>query len=349
MSGRVALVTGITGQDGSYLSERLVREGFEVHGVVAATDAAARDAPVRFPDVVLHQADLRNFDELERAVRVASPDVVVNLAGISSVALSWQQPVLTGDVSGLGAARLLELAWQQQERSGRPVRFVQASSAEIFGQPAQSPQDERTPVRPASPYGAAKAYAHGLVAVYRNRGLAACSLVLYNHESPRRPPSFVTRKITLAAARIALGQQTELVLGNLDARRDWGWAPDYVDAMIRAMDRPADDYVIATGRAHSVREFAAAAFERAGVADWERRVSVAGHLVRPADPVLLVGDAAHARDRLGWAPTVGFRELVGRMVDSDLRLVQRDATATGDGSAPDPGSALAPGSDPDQG
>jgi GDPmannose 4,6-dehydratase len=255
-------------------------------------------------------------------VRAAAPDLVVNLGGISSVAYSWDQPVLTGDVSGLGAGRLLELAWQHQERSGRRVSVVQASSAEIFGDPANSPQDESTPIRPASPYGAAKAYAHALVGVYRARGLAASSLVLYNHESPRRPPSFVTRKITQAAARISAGLETTLVLGNLDARRDWGWAPDYVDAMVRALRAPdADDYVIATGQAHAVRDFVAAAFARAGVPEWERHVEVDQRFVRPADAALLVGDASKARRQLGWAPTVTFDELVGRMVEHDVTEV----------------------------
>lgn len=322
MTPRVALVTGITGQDGGYLAERLLADGVEVHGVVHDADPGTNELLQRSPDVVLHRADLRDEDGLAVVVDRVEPDAVVNLAGISSVAFSWEHPVLTADVTALGAARLLDAAWRLQERSGRPVAFVQASSAEIFGDAERSPQDETTPVRPVSPYGAAKAYAHGLVGVYRSRGLAASSLVLYNHESPRRPPSFVTRKITQAAARIAAGLQDDVALGNLDVRRDWGWAPDYVDAMVRALHAEhADDYVVATGEAHSVREFVEAAFTHAGVADWESRVRVDPRFVRPADAALLVGDASRARQRLGWQPTVGFRDLVGRMVDHDVAVV----------------------------
>ena len=319
MSG-TALVTGVTGQDGGYLAERLLDEGWAVHGLVHAGDAGLADLQARCPGVVLHEGDLQDEASLGRAVAAADPDEVYHLGGISSVAFSWQHPVLTADVVALGTARLREQVWQHQERRGDAVRVVQAASAEIFGLPAASPQDESTPVRPVSPYGAAKAHAHALAGVYRARGLHAVSLVLYNHESPRRPTSFVTRKITSGAAAIANGEQEELVLGNLDARRDWGWAPDYVDAMVRAArHESADDYVVATGQAHSVREFVEAAFVRAGVDDWAHRVRVDPALVRPADPALQVGDAGKAREVLGWAPTVAFAEIVGRMVDADLQ------------------------------
>ena len=314
-----ALITGITGQDGGYLAERLTADGWAVHGMVHGEDPDRAALERRCPGVVLHDGDLRDEQSLAAVVAAAQPDEVYNLAGISSVAFSWQFPVLTADITALGAARLLEQVWQLQERSGRPVRFVQASSAEVFGRADVAPQDESTPVRPTSPYGAAKAYAHALAGVYRARGLGVTSLLLYNHESPRRPPTFVTRKITRTAAQIARGQAQELVLGNLDAQRDWGWAPDYVDAMVRAARHPtADDFVIATGEVHTVREFAGAAFARAGVADWESRVRVDPDLVRPADDALQVGDAGKARTLLGWTPTVGFEELVGRMVDVDL-------------------------------
>ena len=314
-----ALVTGITGQDGGYLAERLLDEGWAVHGMVRGDDPGQADLVERCPDAVLHDGDLRDESSLARVVRDADPDEVYNLGGISSVAFSWEHPVLTADVVALGAARLLDQTWRHQERRGRAVRFVQASSAEIFGDPQTAPQDESTPVRPTSPYGAAKAHVHALTGVYRARGLHAVSLVLYNHESPRRPANFVTRKITQAAARIASGRQDELVLGNLDARRDWGWAPDYVDAMIRAARHPvAGDYVVATGEARTVRDFVQAAFARAGVDAWQDRVRVDPALVRPVDAALQVGDAGRARRVLGWAPTVGFEELVGRMVDADL-------------------------------
>ena len=313
-----ALVTGITGQDGWYLAERLVADGYAVHGLVHDGDPHAAALREQFPDVVLHTGDLQDAGSLAAAMAAADPDEVYNLAGISSVAFSWEQPVLTADITALGAARLLDEARLLQERRGREVRFVQASSAEIFGA-ASGRQDESTPLAPTSPYGAAKAYAHQLCGLYRSVGVFAVSMVLFNHESPRRPPTFVTRKITQTVARIAQGLETELVLGNLDARRDWGWAPDYVDAMVRAARAPeADDYVVATGEAHSVLDFALAAFDRVGISDGRSRIRVDTALVRPGDPPVLVGDASRARAVLGWKPTVTFTELVGRMVDADL-------------------------------
>lgn len=293
-----------------------------MHGLVRDGDVEATALAARSPGLVLHTGDLRDESSLAAVVAAADPDEVYNLAGISSVAFSWEHPVLTADITGLGAVRLLEAVRQHAERRGRPVAFAQASSAEVFGQAEHAPQDETTPVRPSSPYGAAKAYAHSMVAVYRARGVHASSLVLYNHESPRRPTSFVTRKITSGVARIARGLEQELVLGNLDARRDWGWAPDYVDAMVRAVRHPEPgDYVVATGEDHSVREFVEAAFLRAGVQDWPDRLRVDPAFVRPADAAVLRGDATRAREVLGWHPTVGFAEVVGRMVDADLALL----------------------------
>ena len=313
------LITGITGQDGGYLAERLLADGCDVHGLVHDGDPGVADLLRRCPAAQLHSGDLTDDASLAAVVSAAAPDEVYNLAGISSVAFSWERPVLTADVTALGAARLLEQVWQLQEKLGRPARFVQASSAELFGDALVAPQDERTPLRPNSPYGASKAFAHQLVGVYRGRGLHAVSAILYNHESPRRPPTFVTRKITRSAARISLGLEQELALGNLDARRDWGWAPDYVDAMVRAARHAvASDYVVATGEAHSVRDFVAAAFTHAGVTDWEDRIRVDQAFVRPSDAALQVGDASRARRELGWAPTVDFAGLVGRMVDADL-------------------------------
>ncbi|WP_158372252.1 GDP-mannose 4,6-dehydratase [Cellulosimicrobium cellulans] len=321
------LITGVTGQDGSYLAERLVAEGAEVHGLVRASDASASDARAR--GVVLHEGDLGDEDGLRRLVDEVEPDEVYNLAGISSVAQSWREPVLTGRLSGLAVTVLLDAAARLQDRTGRRVAFVQASSSEIFGDAAVSPQDESTPVRPVSPYGAAKAFAHHAAAVYRGRGLHAATCILFNHESPRRPTTFVTRKITSAAARIAREGSGTIRLGNLEARRDWGWAPDYVDAMVRAArhDVP-DDFVVATGTTHTVAQFAEAALRRAGVGDdWAAHVESDPEFFRPADASVMVGDAGKARRELGWTPSVTFEEVVGRMVDHDLELGEREAGA----------------------
>ena len=317
-----ALVTGITGQDGGYLTEQLVGEGAQVHGLVHEGDPGLADFRRRHPDVPLHGGDLADHAGLRRVVDEVAPDELYNLAGISSVAYSWHEPVRTAELSGLAAAVLMEAALSLQDRLGRPVAVVQASSAEIFGEAAAAPQDETTPVRPVNPYGAAKAYAHHMVAVLRGKGLPASSCILFNHESPRRPETFVTRKITAGAARVAR-QGGTLRLGNLDARRDWGWAPDYVDAMVRAARHPGGgDFVIATGQTHTVADFAEAALRRAGLGgSWREHVEVDPELFRPLDASVLVGDASKARRELGWTPTVGFDELVGRMVDHDVALL----------------------------
>ena len=309
-----AFITGIGGQDGGYLAERLLAEGVEVHAL-----AHEQEPLPEAPGVELHSGDLTRVEEVRALLLDLAPDEVYNLAAISSVARSWGQPDLTAQVNGTAAVALMESALQVQEERGSRVRLVQASSAEIFGQPDATPQDESTTIRPVNPYGAAKAYAHLSADVYRGRDLHVVSAILYNHESPRRPATFVTRKITSTVAALATGWDGRLTLGNLDARRDWGWAPDYVDALVRAAraDMPGD-FVIATGVGHSVRDFAAAAFRRAGIDDWEGLVDSDPGLVRPADPSELVGDASRAREQLGWAPTVDFEELVGRMVDADL-------------------------------
>jgi GDPmannose 4,6-dehydratase len=315
----VALVTGAAGQDGSYLVERLLADGAEVHGLVRPGDDGGTPLP---PGVHRHAVDLADRAGLRGLVDRVRPDELFHLAGVSSVAQSWQQPELTAELSGLAVVTLLDAALQVQDDAGRQVRFVQASSAEIFGEPDRVPQDESTAVRPLNPYGATKAFAHQMVAVYRARGLHAASCVLFNHESPRRPPSFVTRKITMAAARIARTGQGVVTLGNLDARRDWGWAPDYVDAMVRAArhDEPLD-VVVATGETHAVRDFALAALRHAGVADAEDRIVSDPAFFRPADAAQLVGDATRARDVLGWRPTRGFVDVVGAMVDHDLEVL----------------------------
>lgn len=308
----VALVTGITGQDGSYLAELLLEARYEVHGVVRDPDE-----PVA-AGVVAHRIDLSDGSGIGDLARDVRPDLVFNLAAVSSVFQSWEQPAVTSRINGLAVAEMLAAA-RELTTHGHPVRFIQASSAEIFGMPAVSPQNESTAIKPTSPYGAAKAYAHGLVGAYRTAGVFATSVILYNHESPRRPETFVTRKITAAAARIARGEQDTLELGNLAARRDWGWAPDYVDALYRAaVAETPDDFVIATGVAHSVEDFVRLAFERAGVVDWRERVVTSDGLLRSGDAAQQLGDASRAREVLGWRPTRTFEEIVAAMVDTDL-------------------------------
>jgi GDPmannose 4,6-dehydratase len=310
-----ALITGVTGQDGSYLAELLVARGDEVHGVVR-DEAEAVTA-----GVTMHYLDLsgEGVADLTRELRA---DVIYNLAAVSSVFRSWEEPSVTARLNGLLVAELLA-AVDELRKTGHESRFVQASSAEIFGAARESPQNEQTPIRPTSPYGAAKAYAHGLVGAYRAAGMFASSVILYNHESPRRPEAFVTRKITAAAARISLGLQDRVELGNLDARRDWGWAPDYVDALSRAAgaDRPGD-FVIATGVAHSVEDFVRTAFERAGIDDWRTHVDLSEGLLRAGDAPEQRGDSSLAKAELGWCPTFGFEEVVNAMVDADLALLR---------------------------
>ncbi|WP_082556455.1 GDP-mannose 4,6-dehydratase [Modestobacter sp. Leaf380] len=317
-----ALVTGATGQDGSYLVERLVAEGAEVHALVREGEERVPSLP---DGVHRHTGDLTRGADLEALVAEVEPQEVYNLGGISSVALSWSEPALTAQASGVAVGHLLKASHELQERTGRAVGFVQASSAEVFGWAEHVPQDEDTPIRPVTPYGAAKAYAHHLVGVYRRRGLRAASCILYNHESPRRPETFVTRKITAGVARIATGRQDVLSMGNLDARRDWGWAPDYVDAMVRAVRHESGgDFVIATGQAHSVRDFVAAAFAGAGITDWEGLVTLDPRFARPSDAPEQVGDPARAQAQLGWAPSVVFADVVTRMVEHDLELARSE-------------------------
>ncbi len=313
MTTQRALILGVSGQDGAYLSEQLLADGVEVHALALPGDPSGVETGVS-----LHAGDITDVEGTRRLLLDLAPDQIFNLAAISSVAQSWEQPDLVARVNGIAAVALMEGA-RQLHASGHPVRLVQASSAEIFGEPSESPQCESTAIRPINPYGAAKAYAHLAVEVFRRRGLHASSLILYNHESPRRPMRFVTRKITSTVAAIARGEADSLTLGNLEARRDWGWAPDYVDAMVRAAraDEPGD-YVIATGEAHSVRDFVAAAFRHAGIDDWEALVTTDAAFTRPTDAPELAGDAARAHARLGWTPTIRFDEVVARMVAADL-------------------------------
>jgi GDPmannose 4,6-dehydratase len=312
-----ALVTGITGQDGGYLAERLVAEGVSVHGVARQGEQLPPHLLALGDAVVIHDAELSEIGWAHSLLEQVQPDEVYNLAGVSSVAQSWHEPVLTAQVNGVAVLDLLEAA-DVSRRRGRKLRLVQASSAEIFAGARVSPQDEQTRVAPLSPYGAAKALAHHGVQLYRSHGLHASNAILYNHESPRRPPTFVSRKITATVAAIAAGRADELVLGNLDARRDWGWAPDYVDALVRmARVEEPGDFVIATGAAHSVADFVAAAFLRVGIGDWTGLVRSDPAFVRLSDAAELVGNPTRARDLLGWSPTVTFDQIVAAMVDAE--------------------------------
>lgn len=314
-----AFITGVTGQDGSYLADRLADEGAEIHGLIRSWDDDARAFAERHPQITLHEGDLSDAVALGGLIADLAPEEIYNLAGISSVAQSWKIPVATGIITGVAVAGILDAALKLRERTGTDVRVFQASSAEIFGSPVDSPQTESTAIAPESPYGAAKAYAHTMVGIYRARGLHVSSCILYNHESPRRPEAFVTRKITAAAARIAAGKQDSLELGNLDVERDWGWAPDYVDAIMRATRfESGDDYIVATGESHSVQEFVEAAFHAVGIQDWQPLVSINPEFVRPSEINRMLGDASKARTVLGWTPSVTFTELVARMVESDV-------------------------------
>jgi GDPmannose 4,6-dehydratase len=318
-SARRALITGIGGQDGGYLAEQLRAAGHEVWGMVRGPQGLARAAALPWlAGVRLVEADLADAASLRRMLDLAAPDELYNLAAESVPSRSWDEAEASAEVNALGPLRLLEAI----RRAGdRRARFCQAGSSEMFGADAPNPQDEATPLRPHSPYGAAKAYAHQLTGQYRAvRGLFACSAILYNHESPRRPESFVMRKITRAAARIKLGRQSSVTLGSLDARRDWGYTPDYVRAMTLMLrhDRP-DDYVIGTGQTHSIGELVELAFGHVGL-DWRRHVEIDAELARHGSPVGLQANPARARERLGWAPSISFAELVALMVEGDLAL-----------------------------
>jgi GDPmannose 4,6-dehydratase len=316
-----ALITGITGQTGGYLCDRLLAEGWSVHGIVRDRDELEPEFHERSPLAELHTGDLASGDGMRAIVASVEPNAVFNLGGLSSVAQSWRQPELTGLITGLGVASLLDASWALREKTGRRVSFVQASSAEIFGHAVEVPQNESTAIRPTNPYGAAKAYAHHLVGVYRGLGLEASSCILYNHESPRRPDTFVTRKITRGVARIAAGLDTHLTLGNLDAIRDWGWAPDYAAAIALAASGTPGDYIIATGEPRTVRDFVAAAFAAVDITDWEPYILQDPAFMRPSDAPALVGDSSRARTELGWSPSVDFAELVSRMVENDRALL----------------------------
>src|SRR5438093_1699045 len=323
-----ALVTGITGQDGSYLTELLLSKGYTVHGIIRRSssfntgriDHIYQDPHDSNPRLRLVYGDLNDASSLNKIIRTIAPDEIYNLGAQSHVRVSFDIPEYTGEITGLGAVRLLEAI----RESGVKTRFYNASSSEMFGN-APAPQNEQTPFLPRSPYAAAKVYAHWMTVNYREGyGLFACNGILFNHESPRRGETFVTRKVTKAAARIKLGRQDKLFLGNLDARRDWGYAPDYVQAMwlMLQQDRP-DDYVVATGESHSVSEFLDEAFGYLDL-DWNDYVSIDPRYYRPTEVDVLQGDASKARERLGWSPAVQFKRLVRLMVDADLAAERRN-------------------------
>jgi GDPmannose 4,6-dehydratase len=330
---RVALITGVTGQDGSYLAEFLLRKGYQVHGIVrrsssfatARIDHLRKGFEVPGGGLQLHYGDLGDGTGLRRIIEQVLPDEVYNLAAQSHVRISFDQPEYTADVVGLGTLRLLETLRDHNQRHDRSARLYQAGSSEMFGKVAEVPQRETTPFHPRSPYACAKVYAHWQTVNYREAyNLFAVNGILFNHESPRRGENFVTRKITRSLGRIKVGLQNKLLLGNLDAIRDWGFAGDYVEAMwLMLQQEQPDDYVIATGETHSVQEFLESAFERLEL-DWRKYVDTDPRFFRPSEVDLLCGDASKARRTLEWTPKVKFKELVALMVDSDLDLAQRE-------------------------
>ncbi|MBV6522718.1 MAG: GDP-mannose 4,6-dehydratase [Gemmatimonadaceae bacterium] len=326
---RTALITGITGQDGSYLAELLLGKGYDVHGIVRRSSqfTTARIEPLYLSEHLpgdrlhLHYGDLNDASSLHRVLARVAPDEIYNLGAQSHVRISFDVPEYTVEVAGVGALRLLEAI----RNLGMTPRFYQASSSEMFGKVAESPQTERTPFHPRSPYACAKAFAHAITVNYRESyGLHASCGILFNHESPRRGENFVTRKITRGLARIKLGLQPKLYLGNLDARRDWGFAGDYVEAMWRMLQQDTpDDYVIATGETHSVRDL----LDSVGAVldlDWRPYVEIDPKYYRPAEVDLLLGDASKARERLGWTATTSFGQLVRMMTEADLRLARAE-------------------------
>ncbi len=327
-----ALITGITGQDGSYLTELLIEKGYEVHGVVRRSssfntgriDRLYRDPHERGVQLHLHYGDLNDGSSLQSIVSDVKPDEVYNLGAQSHVRVSFDIPEYTGEVTAMGTVRLLEAI----RKVGVACKFYQASSSELYGKVVETPQRETTPFHPRSPYAVAKAYAFYITQNYREAyGLFAVNGILFNHESPRRGETFVTRKITRAVGRIREGLQRELFLGNIDARRDWGYAPDYVDAMWRMLQTDtADDYVVGTGETHSVREFLDIAFARAGL-DWHAYVQLDPRYLRPSEVDLLLADPTKVQRDLGWKPSITFTELVHRMVDADLELAAREKRA----------------------
>jgi GDPmannose 4,6-dehydratase len=311
----------VSGQDGLYLAELLRDKGYAVFGLVHGKPTRTATIKELVPEIQLIEGDLRDPDSLRRALELSAPDEVYNLAAISSVAFSFREPALVAEVTGLGVLRLLDAI--NSMGAAKAIRFYQASSSEMFGGGHESPQNEETPLRPTSPYAVAKTFGHNITVAYRESfDLFAASGILFNHESPRRTLDFVSRKITNAVARIKLGLQSELPIGNMDARRDWGYAGDYVPAMWTMLQQPTpSDYVIATGTSHSVGDFVRTAFEVVGISDWRAHVRVDPAFLRPVDVKEVVGDAGKARRELGWEPKVTFQELVAMLVEHDLNLL----------------------------
>lgn len=317
-----ALITGVTGQDGSYLAEFLLKKGYQVFGLERRSSQKNRQNIEHILDKIeLISGDLLDESSLVHALEESQPDEVYNLASQSFVAESWKQPVYTGEVTGLGGVRVLEAIRQVNPK----IKFYQASSSEMFGAVPQTPQNEKTPFYPRSPYGVAKLYAHWITVNYRESyGIFTVSGILFNHESPRRSPEFVTRKITNTAVKIKLGLAKELRLGDLNAKRDWGYAGDYVEAMWLMLQRKTPkDYVIGTGQTHSVREFAEEAFNYLGL-DWKKYVKIDKKFIRPAEVYHLCADASLARKELGWKPKVDFKGLMKMMVEADLKLYSKN-------------------------
>ena len=317
-----ALITGITGQDGRHLSQFLSTKGYQVFGLVRGQNNPKIEVvQAENPSIELVEGDLRDLSSLIAIVEQVQPDEVYNLGAISFVQLSFKQAELTAEITGLGVLRMLEAVRIVGGGENNPIRFYQASSSEMFGKVRETPQNENTPFHPRSPYGVAKVFGHYTTVNYREAyGIHASSGILFNHEGPKRGLEFVTRKVTNAVARIKLGLQDQIGLGNLEAKRDWGYAGDYVEAMWRMLqqDEP-DDYVVATGEAHSIRDLLETAFRIAGIDDWERFVVQDPRFYRPAEVDLLIGDASKAREKLGWEPRVSFEELVQMMYENDLK------------------------------
>jgi GDPmannose 4,6-dehydratase len=330
-----ALITGIAGQDGSYLTELLLNKGYEVHGIIRwdsiftteRIDHLYKDPHINGGRLFLHYGDMTDSGNLEKLINQIEPDEIYHLAAMSHVRVSFDMPEYTANTDALGTLRILEAI----KNSGLPIKFYMAASSEMFGG-SPPPQNENTPFHPRSPYACAKVFSYHITRLYREAyNIFTCNGMLYNHESPRRGPTFVTKKITRAIARIKKGLDKKIYLGNLDAKRDWGFAPEYIEAMWRILQQPgADDFVIATGETHSVREFLEEAFQYAGFGDWQSYIETDPRYLRPAEVEVLIGDAAKAKEKFGWQPKIKFQDLVKIMVDSDFRALGLTPPGKGD-------------------